>query len=622
MSYSRANEKYRKYEELHRQYPQNGVYTRKLDKYRRLTMKLSQSGGKLNNQVKNRNTNNTNNTNTNTNGGSTSEIIAKIHNIIAYSKDAENSKSSKNSKQSGGSKTSKPKGSGTRIKGHRVMSGGNPYGETEFASENQDLIERLRKAREQLNQFKSFDLPKKITEGVQKLNQNIETVTRQKDEAVALVETEREQTNEKIKEATRLKEEALRQKQEVEVEKEKLEQEKQESEREQKKMLDELYLLRARSSASKSTVMANASLAATLKSELSELEAAYKKFVTEIGKDEDNGIDYGDNKDKIKQEIREIGEKTREKILGLRKGIEEANEEIKKETKAKEAAEEKLRDLETKIKEEEDKSRKLQTEIDTANEKIKAFDETITGLKTEYAKKIEDLESIVSEYQSGFAELRSQMPGLFPESTPSTGSDTTPSTGSDTTLVQTMTPAPTSSTEFSLASVPKSSTQIKNLLEQSASTLSSSTSSTSTSTSSSTSDLGATDLGDYASQSTSSNSTSASSSSTSDLAMAAELGDYSTPPAKSIASDADEPGKKKKKKKKKTKSGDSALNPALAQLFGPEKETPDTVFPTTVTQTNPAKNKDKNAVNAGNDVEDEDRPLGGGGFKFGMSYYR
>ena len=122
MSYSQANEKYRKYEALVRADPSNSINKRKLEKYRSMTQRLGQRGG--NNQAtigankyvdlftpKDSDKPNASKT------SSTDDLVNKIHQMLEYAKQ-------KNSMQ-GGSGSDSGKASGkTQIKGHRNMTGG------------------------------------------------------------------------------------------------------------------------------------------------------------------------------------------------------------------------------------------------------------------------------------------------------------------------------------------------------------------------------------------------------------------------------------------------------------------------------------------------------------------
>lgn len=122
MSYHRVNEKYRKYQNLNRQNPQNSEYARKLEKYKNLSNKLAQKGGNVNNI----NTNINVSTNqlqtqqgsrTNVSNTKTSDIVAKIQGVLAYSKEAaERNKAKTNAKQTGGNRK--------KVTGYRNMKGG------------------------------------------------------------------------------------------------------------------------------------------------------------------------------------------------------------------------------------------------------------------------------------------------------------------------------------------------------------------------------------------------------------------------------------------------------------------------------------------------------------------
>jgi hypothetical protein len=146
MSYSTVNDKYRKYTDLLRNAPSNSLYMRKLQKYKTLLSKNAQMGG--NGSYSNPFAEPMSDTNVNkslNNKTNTSELINKIHNMVAHIQQT-------NAMEGGGrggrallGKASQGKGSGyksgkntrskTQVKGSRVMVGGAGSGDEEKHAE-------------------------------------------------------------------------------------------------------------------------------------------------------------------------------------------------------------------------------------------------------------------------------------------------------------------------------------------------------------------------------------------------------------------------------------------------------------------------------------------------------
>lgn len=127
MSYSTADEKYRKYQWLVRTDPSNRLYERKLQKYKNLASKNIQKGGNGNNSnpfaepMTPDNNAQTNPLPSNDNvpvTGRTSELLSKINNMIAYS---QQNGAGKKSSHGNKSKSFRDK---TQVKGYRNMVGG------------------------------------------------------------------------------------------------------------------------------------------------------------------------------------------------------------------------------------------------------------------------------------------------------------------------------------------------------------------------------------------------------------------------------------------------------------------------------------------------------------------
>lgn len=136
MSYSTADEKYRKYEGLLRKDPSNTLYKRKLQKYKTLSSKVAQRGGNGSNsnpfaepvtpipQPKDNQPKANNPVNSQ---AKTSDLVNKIHNMLAYAQ-----QNGASMEGGSGSKSGKKKGTGsdgskkhkTQVKGYRNMVGG------------------------------------------------------------------------------------------------------------------------------------------------------------------------------------------------------------------------------------------------------------------------------------------------------------------------------------------------------------------------------------------------------------------------------------------------------------------------------------------------------------------
>ena len=121
MSYSTADEKYRKYAELLRSEPSNSLYKRKLQKYRTLASKTTQRGGNAPNPFaeplsssKDIVSSSRNNRNDHVDSRArTNELVSKIQNMLAYAQVAQT--------QTGAGKKKKHR---TQTKGYRNMVGG------------------------------------------------------------------------------------------------------------------------------------------------------------------------------------------------------------------------------------------------------------------------------------------------------------------------------------------------------------------------------------------------------------------------------------------------------------------------------------------------------------------
>lgn len=133
MSYSHISEKYRKYEELHSQNPQNGMYTKKMEKYKRMSIK---HGGSRTNE--------------------TDDLVTKMNKMTSQ---MNNNKTLNKSK--------------SRIEGHRNMTGG-AYTDTNYTQDKGSKLEGLTHAKKLSSDFdKSHGKTiGDITESLKSLNKN------------------------------------------------------------------------------------------------------------------------------------------------------------------------------------------------------------------------------------------------------------------------------------------------------------------------------------------------------------------------------------------------------------------------------------------------------------------
>jgi hypothetical protein len=175
MSYSQANEKYRKYEALVRADPSNSINKRKLEKYRSMTQRLGQRGG--NNQgVANQFVDLYTPKDTASQNASTEDLVNKIHQMLEYAKQSP--------PMQGGSGKESGK---TQIKGHRNMTGGLKM-PGDFSAEL-FLVDEAVKTSELTKPTKDLlTLKTTQTKAIQGITQGVDALKRERDNLKVLLE--------------------------------------------------------------------------------------------------------------------------------------------------------------------------------------------------------------------------------------------------------------------------------------------------------------------------------------------------------------------------------------------------------------------------------------------------
>jgi hypothetical protein len=183
MSYSQANEKYRKYEALVRADPSNSINKRKLEKYRSMAQRLGKGQRGGNNQFVDlytpKDTDNqpalqslSQNVSQN---ASTEDLVNKIHQMLEYTKQ-------KTSMQGGSGKESGK----TQIKGHRNMTGGLVIPDFSVKIDDMDkAVEAsgLAKPTKDLLTLKTTQ-----TKAIQGITQGVDALKKERDSLKALLE--------------------------------------------------------------------------------------------------------------------------------------------------------------------------------------------------------------------------------------------------------------------------------------------------------------------------------------------------------------------------------------------------------------------------------------------------
>lgn len=196
MSYSTADEKYRKYEGLLRKEPSNSLYKRKLEKYKALSAKSSQRGGNGSNPNQNPfaepitppNDTKHDSLAKSQSQAKTGDLVNKIHNMLAYAQ--QNGATMEGGAKKRSNESKDPKKHKTQVKGYRDMVGGViDFGAPDFDPNTQIALLNVKKPAQNLKELTETQtlLSKKILASVGTLSTSKSDLEREIERLKALV---------------------------------------------------------------------------------------------------------------------------------------------------------------------------------------------------------------------------------------------------------------------------------------------------------------------------------------------------------------------------------------------------------------------------------------------------